>query len=686
MKHLFLTALLATTAAAVTTPALAATPYEAADIFRISQVENPVLSPDGTRVIFTRRYADIATDRRMGEVWLMDVASGDRRLLIGGQAGAGGVIWSPDATRIAYVAPVAGKPQIHVMTLAEGIGRPVTALKSAPLTMAWSPDGQSLAFVAQVDAKPVTFAGMPTKPEGATWAPEPRAVDTFRYRLNEGGYLTPGFRHLFVVAATVGATPRQITTGDFDHIDPDTTLAWTPDGKFIVAAGLVRADADRRGRDSDLFVFSVDGGAARQLTSADGVEAEPAVSPDGKWVAYSGAPDKQAFYVKPDVWVMPIAGGAPRNLTKALDRPVQGPQWTRDGRLYAAMYDAGLIRIIDTTPAATGAAKPRVVVSEIGGTRLYLPSSGAAWSAAAGGRIAAPSRFEDRPAGLGVWRAGAAKPLASLDFNADWRAGKAIGKLERVTAASRADGRPIEGWLLYPADFDPNKKYPLILDIHGGPNTDYGPYFSTTHQLYASRGYLVLFTNPRGSIGYGEDFANFYGKLYPSEDHDDLMSSVDAVAKRAYVDANNLFITGGSGGGVLTLWAIGKEPAKFRAAVALRPVTDWTVQALSSDIQAVTAQYWLGGANPWDGHDTYWKQSPLSLVGKVQTPTMLITGEADYRTPIAQTEMYYQALKLRDVPAMKVRLPEANHGMGRPSQWLQSNLAALEWFDRYRAK
>jgi dipeptidyl aminopeptidase/acylaminoacyl peptidase len=636
MKHLFAAALLLS----VSAPALAQpAPYEAGDIFKLSQVENPVLSPDGKRVIFMRRYADIATDRRLGELWLMDVASGDRRLLIGGQAGAGGVQWSPDGTRIAYVAPVAGKPQIHVMSIAEGIGRPLTAMKTAPSTMAWSPDGKSIAFVAQVDAKPVTFEGMPAKPDGATWAPEPRVVDSFRYRLNEGGYLTPGFRHLFVVDATPGAAaePRQITKGDFHHVDPDTTLAWTPDSTRIVAAGLVRADADRRGRDSDLFVFSLDGAEPRQLTSADGVEAEPAVSPDGQWVAYSGAVDRQAFYVKPDVWVIPIGGGQPRNLTKALDRPVQGPQWARDGRLYAAMNDAGLTRIIEATPGRGGGAKPRVVVPEIGGTRLYLPSSGTSWSAAAGGRIAAPTRFEDRPAGLGVWAAGG-RSLASLDLNADWRATKAIGKLERVTYPSRADGKTVEGWLLYPPDFDPAKKYPLILDIHGGPNTDYGPYFSTTLHLYAARGYLVLYTNPRGSIGYGEDFANFFGELYPSKDHDDLMSGVDAVAKRPYVDARNLFITGGSGGGVLTLWAIAKEPDKFRAAVALRPVTDWTVQALSSDIQAVTAQYWLGGANPWDGHATYWQQSPLSLVGKVKTPTMLITGEADDRTPIAQTE------------------------------------------------
>ena len=660
-------------------PVIAATPYEAGDIFRISQVENPQVSPDGKYVLFMRTYADIATDKRIGELWLLTVG-GDKRLLIGGMAGASGARWSPDGSRIAYVAPVAGKPQIHVMRLSEGIGRPITSGKSGPGAFSWSPDGTSIAFAAQIDAKPFTFSGMPTKPDGATWATDARVVTTFRYRLNDGGYQTPGAHHLFVIAVD-GGTARQITKGDVDQVDGDSPIAWTPDGTSLVVAALIRPDADLKGRDSDLYVVPIDGSASRQLTNADGVEAEPAVSPDGKWVAYSGAPDKQAFYVRPDLWVVPIGGGIPRNLTGTLDREIHAPQWSADGKLVRGlMNESGVTRVVEV-PAAGGT--PRVVVKEVGGTRLYLPSAGGSFSAGSA-TIAYTSRFNDRPAGLAVQRSG--KLVANVDFNSEWRMGKVFGKMERLTWKSSADGRDIEGWVQYPPDFDPAKKYPLILDIHGGPNTDYGPMFSVTHQLYAANGYLVLFANPRGSIGYGEQFANFYGKPYPSEDHDDLMSGVDALAKQPYVDSRNLFITGGSGGGVLTLWGIAKEPTKFRAAAALRPVTDWTVQALSSDIQSLTAGYWLGGANPWDGHDVYWKQSPLSLVGNVVAPTLLITGEADFRTPIAQTESYYQALKLRGVPAMMVRLPEANHGMGRPSQWLTSNLAVIDWFNRYRVK
>ncbi|MEN9933371.1 MAG: hypothetical protein RIS17_1944, partial [Pseudomonadota bacterium] len=313
---------------------------------------------------------------------------------------------------------------------------------------------------------------------------------------------------------------------------------------------------------------------------------------------------------------------------------------------------------------------------------LYLPSSGGDWSAA-GDTHAFTTVEADRPAALGVMKGG--KLIGKIDFNEQWRAGKTIGAMERLTWKA-PDGLTIEGWLQYPPNFDPAKKYPVALEIHGGPNGDYGPYFSVTHQLYAAAGYVVLWSNPRGSTGYGEKFANGitpeYGGEYPGPDHDDLMAGVDEVLKRPWADANNQFIGGGSGGGVLTTFAIGKTD-RFNAAAALRPVTDWSIQALTSDMPSTTLANWVVG-NPWDNRDLYWRRSTFSLVGKVKTPTLLITGEADYRTPIAQTEAYYQALKVRGVPAMMVRLPEANHGMGRPSQWLQSNLAVINWYNRFR--
>jgi dipeptidyl aminopeptidase/acylaminoacyl peptidase len=672
MKSLFLALLMAGAA-----PALAAAPapFVAADLYRLSMVTAPAVSRDGKRVLFTRTSFDIATDTRQGEIWLATISgnSVEKHLLVAAAAKASGAEWSPDGKRIAYVAPWLGKPQLWVMDIAAGIGKPITSGKTGPENFVWSPDGKSIAFVGRVEAPPVKITGMVEKPEGATWAPPPKIIDAYRYRFDGAGYGTRGAEQLFVIAAD-GGDAVQLTEGEADQISGG--FDWTPDSKALVYSARLRPGNELMPVESDLYRIAVTGGAAVRVSSIDGDEDAPAVSPDGKTIAFVGMPTSTAFYIQPALWVMPAGGGAARQLATGLDRPIIAAKWAKDGSgLYAFYNDVGLTRVA-FVPANGG--KPRVVVNAIGGTRLYLPSSGGGWSE--GNGVFAYTTVEaDRPAGLGIQKGG--KEIAHIDFNAEWRAGKTIGKLERVTWTSSKDNFPIEGWVQYPPGFDPAKKYPLALEIHGGPNGDYGPYFSITHQLYAAAGYIVLFSNPRGSIGYGNKFATAIDKAYPGDDYADLMSGVDEMLKRPYVDARNQFIGGGSGGGVLTTYAIAHTD-RFRAAAALRPVTDWTVQALTSDISAVTLKNWVPGT-PWDNHDDYWRRSTLSMVGTVKTPTILIDGEADWRTPIAQSEAYYQALKVRGIDTRMVRLPEAGHGMGRPSQWLETNLVVIDWYNKY---
>ena len=675
-------------AAAVPAIAGAGQPFQAADLYDLAMVTGPVVSPDGTRVLFTRATFDRGTDRRMNELWLAHLDSAgriiDKRLLVARDVAPRQAQWSPDGSRIAYVAQVLGKPQLHVLALADGVGRPLTSGDTAPSQIRWSPDGGRIAYVGRIDAKPATIKGLPEKPKGADNAPDPKIVQDLFWRADGAGEIKPGATHLFVADAATGAI-TQLTTGEKDQVNDDGGLAWTRDGRAIIAP--FNADPVNGPREIDLYLYEAklgDGGKMWppvRLTSRPGSEYAPEVSPDGRTVAFLGTAASDKFYDMPELWTTTTTpGGVITHLSKALDRPVAGMDWAADSRSLTILYhDEGTQRIA-RMDAASGATT--LLVPSVGGTRLYLPSSGGQASCVAD-LCAFTSAHTDRPAGLGIARGTVQTDL--LGVNAQWAATRKAARIEEINVASRADGQRVQGWIAFPPDFDARKRYPVILDIHGGPNTDYGPFFSVTHALYAAAGYLVLYTNPRGSIGYGNAFANAITNAYPGQDHDDLMTMVDELAKRPYADARNLFIGGGSGGGVLTLWAIGKEPDKFRAAVALRPVVDWTNQVTTSDGTSFFMKHWMG-ATPWEKPDLYFSRSPFSLAGQIRTPTLLITGENDYRTPIAQTEQMFGALKLRGVEAEMIRLPGAGHGMGRPSQWLQSILAPIEWFNARKAK
>jgi len=663
-------------------PAFAKEAMKAEDIYSLSMVTSPVVAPDGKRVLFNRATFDRAQDRRNGELWLAHLddqgAVIDKRLLVGRDVGPREAAFSPDGTRITYVANAMDKPQVFVMVLADGVGQPLTTGELSPGELHWSPDGTRIAFIGREEAKPASIPGMPEKPKGGDAAADAKIITDLFWRADGAGEIKPGADHLYVVDVASAAVTR-LTQGDTDQIDKGG-MAWTPDGRHLV--GSFTADPINGPIESDLYLYDAAGKSPKKrLTSRAGSESAPEVSPDGRRVAFLGSEASANFYDMPRLWTTTLAPGAPiQALAADLDRPVAAIAWREDGAAIHALYNDQGVQRIATIDADTGARSE--VVHVVGGTRLYLPSSGGQFSAARG-MFAYTTAFTDRPAGLGVSRGNGES--GAIDFNRAWADGKTPARIESLTVPSRVDGLPVQGWIAYPPDFKPGKRYPLILDIHGGPNTDYGPFFSITHSLYAAAGYVVVFANPRGSIGYGDRFANAITNAYPGQDHDDLMSIVDEVAKRPYIDRNNLFIGGGSGGGVLTLWGIGKEPDKFRAAVALRPVVDWTDQVTTADLSSYFMKHWMG-ATPWDKPDLYFQRSPFSLAGQIRTPTMLITGEQDFRTPISQTEQMFGALKIRGVEVEMIRLPGAGHGMGRPSQWLQSVLAPIDFFNRHKAK
>jgi len=422
--------------------------------------------------------------------------------------------------------------------------------------------------------------------------------------------------------------------------------------------------------------------ALAQLTNRQGPDNAPAVSPDGKKIAYVGFDDKLQGYQVTHLYVMDIDGSNSRAVTAAFDRDIENPRWSADSRGIFFSFDERGIKKLGST---TLDGKIRILADGVGGTDLGRPYTSGGYSVARNGRLAFPHNAPQRPADVATALAGS--PLRVLTaLNDDLFGNKTLGAVREITWKSSKDQRDIEGWVITPPDFDASKKYPLILEIHGGPFAAYGPNYASELQLYAAAGYIVLYANPRGSTSYGAEFGNLIHHDYPGNDYDDLMSGVDAVIAEGHVDAGNLFVTGGSGGGVLTAWIVGKTD-RFRAAVVAKPVINWSSFVLTSDANNFFYKYWFG-AQPWEQPQEYWRRSPLSLVGNVKTPTMLLTGEADYRTPIEESEQFYQALKLRKVDTLMVRVPEASHGglVARPSNLIAKVDNILAWFERYRKK
>lgn len=644
------------------------------DVFSLAQASDVQVSPDGKRIAYTRASGDIMIDGDRREVWLIDVASGKQTPL--GVAGSSRPRWSPDGSRLAFAARAEGqKPQVAVRWMDTGTTATITALPESPSDMAWSPDGRTIGFTMFEPGEGTKLGTPAAKPEGAKWADPIKVIGEVRYRADGAGYLRPGYTHVFVVPADGGAA-RQLTFGDFDD---GRSVAWTADGRRLLVSASRGKDPERDPLNSDIYAVDAQTGAMTALTSRQGPDDEPVASPDGRLIAYTGFDDKLLGYQNHRLSVMNPDGSNARALTAGLDRDVGNPQWAGDGRaIYVSYVDHGVTKV---ARVGLGGGITTVAAGLAGG-ELDRPYSGGAFSLSKSGTIAVTAGDATHPADVAVVRGGALRRLT--DLNAGLLASKTLGKVTPLAVTSSAGGLPIDAWMVTPPDFDPSRKYPLILEIHGGPFASYGPVWSTDDQLYAAAGYVVVYANPRGSTSYGEEFANKIHHNYPSDDYDDLMSVVDAAIARGNVDPNALYVTGGSGGGLLTSWIVGKTD-RFKAAVAQKPVIDWTSEVLTTDGYTSMAKYWFGKM-PWEDPQQYWRRSPLSLVGNVKTPTAVMVGEDDHRTPPGQAEQFYAALQIRAVPTMLIRVPGASHGSyaDRPSQLIAENAAILAWFDRYK--
>jgi dipeptidyl aminopeptidase/acylaminoacyl peptidase len=636
-------------------------------------VADPAVSPDGSQVIYTRRTIDRMKDSWEAVLWIVGADGSRNRFLARGTDPA----WSPDGSRLAYVAE--GEPggrQIFVRWMdGRGGTTQVTRVTGTPANLRWSPDGMRIGFSMRVAVAPEWSVSLPAPPPGALWTEPPRLVERLHHKADRAGLVDPGYTHIFVVPATGGAA-RDVTPGAWSVGQSASGLPasvgwdWLRDGKSIVVDGNDDPAADRQFRVSNIYVVDIGSGARRRLTPTVGFWLGPRVAPDGKLIAYLGHPATAQTYRVPDLYTVAPDGRDRRLLSEGFDRTPAGLTWAPDGDgIYFVAEDRGTLNL------------------------HFVPRRGSPRQLTTGTHVLASPSVSRRNTAFLV-RAHAHRPpdlvrvnlrrpseLTQLtDVNRDLLDGVTLGEVEEIWYRS-SGGAAIQGWIVKPPDFAPERKYPLVLEVHGGPHAMYTVGFDFLWQALAASGFVVLYTNPRGSAGYGTAFGNAIDKAYPGVDYDDLMAGVDSLIGRGYVDPGRLFVGGCSGGGTLTSWIIGHTD-RFRAAAVRCPITNWISGVGTSDIPLYGATLF---AKPfWEDPETWLRQSPLLYVGNVKTPTLLMTGVLDLRTPIGQAEEYFTALRLRGVPTAMLRFEGEWHGTtSRPSNWLRTAVYLMAWYRRW---
>ena len=652
------------------------------NVFDLEYASDPRISPDGEWVVYVRQFADVMTDMNYSNLWLVSSDGSEHRPLTTGKFLDNSPRWSPDGTRIAYMSNRDGVPQIYMHWVASGQTAAITNLTDPSMGLSWSPDGSHLAFNKLVPAAPLTVGQMPAPPPGAQWAEPAKYTDEIVFRFDGIGDVPAGAWHLFVIPSE-GGTPRQLTSGEQSYSSGFFTLPgsgpeWAPASDAIIVDANLREDSDLEWMDSEIYEISLADGSVRALTDRRGPDNAPSVSPDGSRIAYLGYDDRYQGYQVTRLHVMNRDGSGSRVVSSSLDRTVYQVRWSPTGdAIFGLFDDEG-----NTKLALFQLDGSYEVVAENGGSgSMAYGGFGVSYTVAGDGSFAYTTSRPDLPGDIAVATPGQAPSLVT-SVNADLFAGKTLASVEEIWWNSSKDGLPIQGWIMKPPGFDPEGSYPLILEIHGGPFANYGDRFDIEKQLWASMGFVVLYTNPRGSTSYGEEFGNLIHHAYPGDDFYDLNSGVDAVIAEGYIDEDNLFVTGGSGGGVLTAWMIGNTD-RFKAAVSFYPVINWYSFALTADMAPVAVKYWFPGM-PWDNVEHYEERSLLSVVSNVKTPTLIMTGEEDWRTPMSESEQYYKALKLLGVEAVLVRVPGEAHGIwGRPSHGISKITTVKGWFDKY---
>jgi dipeptidyl aminopeptidase/acylaminoacyl peptidase len=651
--------------------------FQALDVFELEWASDPQISPDGNQIIYRRNGFDIMKDNTRGNLWILNTDGSSHRKLTSREVNEYQASWSPNGDRIAFVSTTEEGSEIYMYWTTSGQIAKLSQLEKSPSSLTWSPDGKHIAFTMFIPEKPPVVAKLPAKPEGAKWAEPARITDRLKHEADGSGYIEPGFTHIFMIPAE-GGTPRQITS---DHYNHDGSLSFSPDGKDIYFSANRFEDWQYRFRNSEVYKVNVATKIITVLTTQDGPDYAPIVSPDGKTVAFLGFSDKVQDHQNTVLHLMNIDGSNRRIISSKLDESVSDIVWDASGKGLYFMYDIkGNTKIghITTTGTITKLA------DNIGGTTIGRPYASGSFSVSNNGTLVFTQSRPEYPAELAVIQY-KSTPKLITGLNDDVLAYRELGTTEEVWYKSSFDGRDIQGWIVKPPFYDASKKYPLLVENHGGPILNYGDRFTAEIQLYAADGYVVFYPNPRGSTSYGEEFGNLLKNNYPGQDYNDVMDGVDYLVEKGVVDTNKLFVTGGSAGGIMTAWIIGKTN-RFKAAVVVKPVMNWISKTLVADNYFGYADTRYPG-QPWENFETYWKFSPISLVGNIETPTMVMVGMNDLRTPPSEAKQLYHALKLRKIETVLVEIPGSYHNIAsKPSNLISKVAHTLAWFNKYNEK
>jgi len=651
-------------------------PFTSMDVFELEWVTNPQISPDGSQVVYQRRGMDIMKDRRQSRLWLINTDGTQHQKLSSFDVNESNPSWSPDGQRIAFASSTPHGAELFIYWVNTGKTARISQLISSPGAIRWSPDGTHLAFSMFVPKSELKLVKPLKKPEGAKWADPPRITSRFKHERDGAGKMKPGFNHLFVIPSE-GGTARQITAGDFQHSRAPT---WSKDGKTLFFSANRNKNWEHDFRNSEIYSVNVADGKTQQLTDRNGPDYNISISPQGNRLAYLGFDDQVQTYQNTHLYTMDLDGKNKKMIPNKLDRSFGNPVWDTDGKgIYFSYDDKGNTKIGHTDLSGN----TQVIAHNLGGTGIGRPYGGGSYAVSQKGNIVYTHTTPDHPSELAFISAGAKKEKLLMSLNKDLLGHRQLGKCEEIWYTSSFDGRKIQGWIVKPPFFDANKQYPLMVENHGGPISNYGDRFSPEIQLYASAGYVVFYPNPRGSTSYGEEFANLLYHNYPGEDYNDVMDGVDYAIANGIADPEQLYVTGGSAGGIMTAWIIGKNN-RFKAAVVAKPVMNWISKTLVADNYYGYANSRYPG-QPWENFEGYWNFSPLSLVGNVETPTMVMVGMDDLRTPPSEAKQLYHALKLRKIETVLVEIPEASHGIAsRPSNLITKVAHTLAWFEKFR--